>query len=86
MGAIRGEIKDRKEQFEDFPVTSLLSTADKKLQLNFTSPPYKTEEEASGLCELLLGCDFTIKFHCVTCSPSLYSYLPPTPPFEIRIS
>lgn len=83
MGAARGEIKDRYEQLEHFSVTSLLSTTDIKLQLYFTSPPYKTEEKASGLCELLLGCDFTIKFHCVTCSPSLYSYLPPISLLEI---
>lgn len=30
------------------------------------------------MCEARLGCDFTIKFHCVTCSPSPYSLLPPT--------
>lgn len=36
-------------------------------------------EEAGDLCEVLLGCDFT-KFHCVTCSSSRCSLLPPTCP------
>lgn len=67
VGVIRGEIKDKYEQLEHFPVSSLLSAGDRQL----TSPPYKTERSKRGIVRM--------RFHhqSFTVSPVfIISYLP----------
>lgn len=43
-----------------------------------SNPNDATLQDANDLCEVLSGCDFTIKLHCVTCSTSLYYLFSPT--------